>query len=131
MFKRSVIFLTFLAYALTLAHDLVPHHHHDETVVKHHHHNERGKSHDHHDHEKKSLSHTFADATHHPSSGLVIQPSQVNIEKRTSAKELTIIRSSALLLPLFKPPDTFAASQTRHSSPGHFTIFLLRGPPVI
>jgi hypothetical protein len=131
MFKRCVIFLTFLAYALTLAHNLVPHHHDDETTSSHRHHYESGKSHHHHDHKDKSLSQTFADAIHHPSSGLVIQPSPlVNVQKETNAIELGIISYSDILFPLLRPPDIPTENRTSQTSSGHYPPGLLRGPPV-
>ena len=133
MFKRTVIVLTFLAYALTLAHSLVPHRHDDEAKLSHHHHHENGTSHHHHDEdEQKSLSHSFEDAIHHPSSGVVIQSSLCESPgKKCPFFELVLIHSNDHLLSLLRPPDTPAENNIRHHSSGHGLLFQLRGPPVM
>jgi hypothetical protein len=56
MLKQYFISLTLLfAFSLGLAHDIIPHHHHDEVEdMEHHHHDEEAPAHNHSDHSDHS-----------------------------------------------------------------------------
>lgn len=130
MFKRAVIFLSFLAYSLTLVHSIVPHHHHDKQVSDHHHH-ENSNDHHHDDHEEKSVSQSFADATHFPGSEIVLHPQQSEtIQKITLNMVLQVDNLKHFLSPQLKPPDLNVDHRPAYYSSAPHSLFLLRAPPV-
>jgi hypothetical protein len=131
MFKRSIILLSFLAYSLTLVHSIVPHHHHDEAISKHHHHDE-SKDHDHDDHdEKKTVSHAFADAIHFPGSDVaLLGQSSDNVQKVFFVVAICSDNLTLLLSQQLKPPDCNVDYRQTHYSAFHYSLFLLRAPPV-
>lgn len=129
MAKRLIIFLSFLAYALTLTHSIVPHHHHDRQVSGHHHHSSGDHHHD--DHEQKSVSHAFADAFHFPGSETVIHAQQLEIiQKISSVSELHVDDPAALLARQLKPPDLNTDPRSACCSSAPHSLFLLRAPPL-
>jgi hypothetical protein len=132
MFKRSIILLSFLAYSLTLVHSIVPHHHHDEAISKHHYHHNETKSHDHDDHdENKTVSHAFADAIHFPGSDIALHgQSSENIHKVFFIVGICTDNLTALLSQQLKPPDRNVDYRQTHYSAIHYSLFLLRAPPV-
>jgi hypothetical protein len=132
MFKRSIILLSFLAYSLTLVHSIVPHHHHQEPISKHHHHHDEAKDHHHEDHdEKKTVSHAFADAIHFPGSDVALhgQVSE-NVQKVFFIAGICSDNLTALLSQELKPPDRNTDYRQTHYSAFHYSLFLLRAPPV-
>lgn len=132
--KRAIILLSFLAYSLTLVHNLVPHHHHEEAKTdRHHRHHASEKDHHHHeqDEENKSLSHVFADAIHHPASELVIHnPESQHIQKSNNPIDLFIAKIGETMFLRIRPPDPLTNYQETHYSSDQDTFFLLRAPPV-
>jgi hypothetical protein len=132
MLKRFFILLSSLAYSVTLVHNVVPHHHHQEaaeTVLHHHHHEE---DHHHSDDEKGSLSHTFADAIHHPAAEQVVhgQLSESSAKSKT-IQEHFILALTHLLLAEQEPPDYPIPNQSRSYSHTRSALSLLRAPPAI
>jgi hypothetical protein len=132
MFKRSIILLSFLAYALTLVHSIVPHHHHDEPTSNHHHHHDGSNDHDHDDHdEEKTVSHAFADAIHFPGSDVALHgQSSDNVQKIGFVSEICSDYLTSLLSQQLKPPDLNVDYRQTHYSAFHYSLFLLRAPPV-
>jgi hypothetical protein len=132
MFKRSIILLSFLAYWLTLVHSIVPHLHHDKPTSKQHHHHDGSKDHDHDDHqEKKSVSHAFADAIHFPGSDVTLHgPTSDNVQKIFFVVKICSDNLMSLLSQQLKPPDRNADYRQTHYSAFHYSLFLLRAPPV-
>jgi hypothetical protein len=136
MLKRLIILLISLAYALTMVHSLVPHHHHDEkTHVQRSHDHSSGHHHHHHDSdedEDKALSHFFGDVTHHPSGKIFIH--NANVEGFSKVKtfvQYSVITSLYIPQPKIEPPDEFFSSSSGHY---HFKLgsnSLLRAPPAI
>jgi hypothetical protein len=132
MVKRSIILLSFLAYSLTLVHSIIPHHHHDEPISKHHLHHDESNDHDHDDHdEKKTVSHAFADAIHFPGADVALhQQSSDNIEKVFFVAGFCSDNLTSLLSQQLKPPDSNADYRQIRYSAFHYSLFLLRAPPV-
>jgi hypothetical protein len=135
MIKRLAIFLTCLAYALTLAHSATPHHHHEDKaeVAGHHDHPEHSDDHHHHDdnNESEHLVHFFSDAVHHPGSKVVLHPPVADHTKKFQ-DNLAIVFTAASILtrPELRPPDNPCYNSSCHCSGDLFKISLLRAPPV-
>jgi hypothetical protein len=136
MIKRLAIFLTCLAYALTLAHSATPHHHHeDEAGVddRHEHHHDKGHDDHHHDDEGKTehFVHFFSDAVHHPGSKVVLHPPIVDHTKKFQDNLALVINAASIVVrPQLRPPDNPCYNSSCHHSSDLFKISLLRAPPV-
>ena len=138
LYKKAIILLTFLAYALTLIHSVVPHHHHEERSTNHHHHHGEGMKHHHDhdddhdddDHDRNTISHVFADAIHHPASEISVHASEFKvIQKKNTAVDILIVELIDLVSPKLKPPDAQSIYQEKHHSFARDYFFLLRAPP--
>lgn len=130
MIKRTVIFLSFLAYSLTLVHSIVPHHHHEKPASEHHHHGTKNHHHHDDDHEEKALSHALADAIHFPGSEIAIHAQQSLSVEKVVPTDLLVDSLISLLLPQLKPPDLSVDRRQAFYSSRHQSLLPLRGPPV-
>jgi hypothetical protein len=131
MLKRSIILLSFVAYALTLVHSIVPHHHHDRPTSEHHHDHESKDHHAHDDHEQKTISHAFADAIHFPGSDLVIYSQQSEAVQKIFPVATGYFNEVRLLLSTqLKPPDRNIDQRSASYLSVSHSLFLLRAPPV-
>lgn len=124
--------LSFLAYSLTLVHSIVPHHHHDEAISKHHHHHDETKGHGHDDHEEqRTVSHAFADAIHFPGSDVAVHRQlSESIQKVFFVLAICSDSLTFLLSQQLKPPDGNVDYRQTSYSAFHYSLFLLRAPPV-
>jgi hypothetical protein len=133
MIKRLAIFLTCLAYGLTLAHSATPHHHHEDQAEVAGHHEHPGDNHHHHDDdgEPGHLAHFFSDAVHHPGSKVVLHPPIVDHTKKFQDNiAIAFTAASILIQPELRPPDNPCYNSSCRYSSDHFKISLLRAPPV-
>jgi hypothetical protein len=132
MVKTSIILLCSLAYSLTLVHSVVPHHHHDKITSELHQHDD-SKDHRHHDdsHDQKSVRHAFADAIHFPGSDIVdLFQSTGSVQKTCFVLKVCSENLVALLPRQLKPPDLNSDDRQRRYLAIHYSLFLLRAPPV-
>jgi hypothetical protein len=127
--------LTFLAYALTLVHSVVPHvhdkkqdHHHEHTS-DHHHHDEGDNA----DSEDKNLTSFFAEVEHQAGAETFIRSNASELKVKQAAKVITA--SSALLFSfeIDSGPSKSPILTRNEFAPSseHFKISLLRAPPAI
>jgi hypothetical protein len=73
----------------------------------------------------------FADAIHHPASGLVIHnPESQHIQKSCNLVDLFISKIGDIIFLRIRPPDPLASYQAKHYSSDQDSFFLLRAPPV-
>ena len=141
MYKRLILLLTFLAYAVTMVHNLVPHRHeqehskvndHHQHHHTHHHHGENEGDSPHGGDENDNAIHSFADAMHHPAAGqgIHVNPAK-EFQKKTRAVDVFIPVLNGIFLPDLKPPDIYFTVQQTHYPSDHPAFFLLRAPPVV
>jgi hypothetical protein len=137
MIKRLAIFLTCIAYALTLAHSVTPHHHHDvkaEAAGHHEHHHDDHHGDHHHDDddgESEHLVHFFSDAVHHPGSKVVLHTPIVDHGKNVQDDLAIVFNAASILIwPELRPPDNPFYNSSCHYSGDLCNISQLRAPPV-
>jgi hypothetical protein len=131
LIKRFAIFLTCVAYALTLAHSATPHHHHDTNAEPAGHHNHHSDHHHDDDGESKHLVHFFSDAVHHPGSKVVLHPPIVDHGKKLHDDLAVVFNAASILIwPELRPPDNPCYNFSRHYSSDLCKISLLRAPPI-
>ncbi len=132
MVKLLTILLTFLAYSITLVHNLVPHQHKDTHHTNTHHQHENDEDDHHHEDGKNDLGDLFADVIHNPSCVEVIHSSQFeNVQKNKAFDYYTVLVIDQELLCDFKPPDKNTFFQVSHY---YFNLpenSHLRGPPAV
>jgi hypothetical protein len=138
MHKRLAIsFFLLLAFAMLLAHNLIPHQHNENNISKHsHHHHHNQKHHHHSDENDQGDNHQtpLIDLTHNTEFGKVLTPPQIekHIFEKPGFHEGELIRLSHRLASLNKrahlhPPNDYPSLHViflSHSLP-------LRAPPVL
>lgn len=133
MVKRFIILVSFLAYSLTLIHNLVPHQHEDLSVINNHRqHKSDADGHHHHDDKENDLKDIFSDAIHHPSAEKVIHGSEsVNVQKNKTSGYWIVLAIDHVLLNNLKPPDKNIFFQVSRYCFDLLTNSHLRAPPAI
>jgi hypothetical protein len=138
--RKALYALTLIAYSLSLAHSVIPHHHHktsDEASLHHEGHDHHNSDHDHHDHEKnehedKSDSGHFFFFSHDINADVLIKHGSINnsvkiktVFASVPVKEQIPATSKSCYIVFHPPPDDQISQSV--SIPSN----KLRGPPTL